>query len=801
MIDYEHFNLFWQGSVDKQWKIEYSGGLIRNRNELFSQSIEITESLCSEQKLRFGCCEASRMKFKVANIFTPLTGEWLTVSVVIGHNEDLPLMIGRYKVISDKPTADRKWRDVIAYDAMDEITSADMAAWYKKILPDKQSTVSMRQFRESFLRHFNLEWVVPRGGLVNDEMVVERTIDPEQISGRDVITAICEINGCFGHIGRDGKFHYIYLPQAIEGLYPANDLYPDRAPEHLAQAKTGHLYPQDPKGISIVKGNYITAHYEDFRTKSITILQIRQEENDIGKVYPEREITEDDNCYIIQDNFLVYGKSDEQLTVIAQNIYSKITDITYRPFDADCRGNPCLEVGDPVRLTTRYELIESYILERTLKGIQALRDSYRANGVERYTEEVNGINKSIIQLKGKTNVLIRTVEETRLEMKDLESGLSNEIKITAGEIRAELNNTKEGLRNEISVTAAGLRGEIMDTKNGLQTQITANASGLSAEISRAQGAEGNLSTRITATADGLTAEITRATQKEGELSNSLKITADGLAAEITRAQGTEGTLSTQITATANGLSSKVSKGDVSSEISQEAGKVSIKSNRFSLESTNCSITEDGTIRAKNAIFSGKIENSGVFLNSHKLVFKHSGTISSASELIYGGGYVNEIEAMRFGGSTVNIGTNTSDLSKRLVGVNVYGENVCIGIPSIASRCEVKMYAGGAAGLRIHLSGSSDDFVEIAKQSGVNCMAPYIGKKFELGTSNSRIACIHVESISHWAAYGRATLGFFNGTPVGKQTVSTISSTSGATSASNATKINEIINALKKYGLL
>lgn len=786
MIDYEHFNLFWQGSVDKQWKIEYSGGLIRNRNELFSQSIEITESLCSEQKLRFGCCEASCLKFKVANIFTSLINKWLTVSVVVDHHEDASLMIGRYKTLSDKPTADRKWRDIVAYDALYDILSADVAGWYNKILPNKESTMTLRQFRESFLQHFGLEWIVPEGGLVNDEMIVERTIEPEQISGRDVITAICEINGCFGRIGRDGKFHYIYLPQAIEGLYPANDLYPDRAPEHLAQAKTGHLYPQDPKGISIVKGNYITAHYEDFRTRSITILQIRQEENDIGKVYPEREITEDDNCYIIQDNFLVYGKSDEQLTVIAQNIYSKITDITYRPFDADCRGNPCLEVGDPVRFSTRYELIESYILRRTLKGIQALRDSYRASGVEKYTEEVNGINKSIIQLKGKTNVLIRTVDETRLEMKDLESGLSNEIKITAGEIRAELNNTKEGLRNEISVTAAGLRGEITDTKNGLQTQITANASGLSAEINRAQGAEGNLSTRISATADGLTAEITRATQKEGELSNSLKITADGLAAEITRAQGAEGTLSTQITATANGISLKVDKGTVSSEISQEAGKISITSDRFSLQSTNCSISENGTIKAVNCELSGtlktvKIENDGIIIDQYGMILVGNGGIRYRRSH---GAFDEDWGVITVSGNDVHVNS--------LGTLMMTGNNISI-VRWSAPPSTVNIGAKNEIRLEIE---SQSSYLSI--RSGYSSSKEIAPKgTFDLGASSSRFRNLYINTINH----ASGSLGFFGSTPVSKQIVSTMPSTSGATSASNATKINEIINALKKYGLL
>ena len=47
----------------------------------------------------------------------------------------------------------------------------------------------------------------------------------------------------------------------------------------------------------------------------------------------------------------------------------------------------------------------------------------------------------------------------------------------------------------------------------------------------------------------------------------------------------------------------------------------------------------------------------------------------------------------------------------------------------------------------------------------------------------------------------STIGFFGSSGSSKQTVSTIYSTSSATTSSNATKINEIINALKKYNIL
>lgn len=524
MIDYTYFDLFQQDSVDKQLIIQFDNTIITNE-DLFNQSLILEESLCSEEELRFGSCEASVLKFKVANIVAPMINKWLSVKMVLNNHAEEPFIIGRYKVAEDKLTADKQWREITAYDAMYDIINADMAAWYNAVFPDSSQSIPLEQFRNSFMFFFNLEQVVPKGGLVNDTINIEKTIQPEQISGKDIITAICEINGCFGHIGRDGKFHYIYLPQAIQGLYPANNLYPDHAPDYLPwQQRTGHLYPQDPKSTRIgADGTYIECKYEDYLCKTIDKLQIRQEENDIGAIVGRTG----DNCYIIEDNFLVYGKGNDELHEIANRIFNKITDVVYRPFNADVKGNPCFEVGDPVRITTKYELIESYILQRTLKGIQALRDNYVSDGVETYSEHVNGVHKSIIQLKGKTNTITRTVEENRQEMLDIEAGLSF---------------------------------TIVETAKGLQANIEA-------EKQRAEGEESKLSTKIELTAEGLKADITKETERaEGEeqkLSNSIKVTAEGLQANIEaekqRAEGVEESLSSSIKITAKKLEAEINE--------------------------------------------------------------------------------------------------------------------------------------------------------------------------------------------------------------------------------------------------
>lgn len=512
MVNYQYSSLFLKDSVDKQLNIVSDDGKINITNtELHQEKFELTESLCSESELTFGACEAGMIKFTVSNVFLPMKGKWLTAKMTLDGHEDKPFQIGRYKVYSDTPTADRTCRDVVAYDDLYDILSSDVADWYNQILPKKDSTVTLKQFRDSFFNHFGVEQ--EEVSLVNDEMIIEKTVEVkasssgssdtaetntigEAISGKEVLSCILEINGCMGNIGRDGKFRYVYLTQEMQGLYPANDLYP-----------ADDLYPRNPKSTSISKSQYISAQYEDYIVRTIDKLQIREKENDIGVI-----VGDGGNTYVIEGNFLVYGKGTKELNEIGEKTLSKIKGIIYRPFSADCKGNPCLEVGDAVRLTTKYELIETYILKRTLKGIQALRDDLEADGEEYRTSKVNGIQRSILQLKGKSNTLERSIEETKSTIVDVEKGLQSQITQTATEIRSEVKNTTDGL----------------------SSRINQNASSITAEVNRATNAEGTLSSKISQTAESITAEVNRATEKEGQLAAAIQVNAEGITSKVSR---------------------------------------------------------------------------------------------------------------------------------------------------------------------------------------------------------------------------------------------------------------------------
>ena len=668
MINYQYAELFKKDSIDKQLTIETDDKTTKITNvELHQEQFELTESICSESELTIGSCEAAVLKFTVSNIFLPMKDKMITVKTVIDNNTANPFQIGRYKVYSDTPTADRTKRDIVAYDSLYDVINADVAEWYNTLLPDKDSVTTMKAFRDSFFGYFGIEQADAQ--LVNDDMKVEKTVEPEELSGATVLNCICEINGCFGHIGRDGRFHYIYLEQEIQGLYPRNNLYP-----------ADDLYPREPKSTRISKSLYISAQYEDFLVKTIDKLQIRKEEDDIGVI-----VGSGTNAYVIQDNFLVYGKGSEELTGIANNIYGKIRGIIYRPFSADCKGNPCIEVGDAVRLPTKYEIIESYVLKRTLKGIQALRDNYEATGEEYRSTQVNSVHKSIIQLKGKTNVLTRTIEETNSKITDVESGLSSEIKQTATDIRAEVKNTADGLSSSIEQTAESITSEVKRAKQSeeeLSSKITQTAESITSEVGKkyetkenATNTKTELQTSIRQTADGFTAELSKQVTETKqyaesaaetaesnakqdtadklkdystttEMNTRINATAEGISAEVTRklqSYSTTEQMNSAIRQTADSINTEVSKkvnGDeIISKINQSAENVSIEANKIDLNGAvtanqNFKIGLDGSMEALSGligewqIFDGYLryvlgENAQALLKPDELLISRS----------------------------------------------------------------------------------------------------------------------------------------------------------------------------------
>lgn len=769
--------------MNKEITIQIGENTLIHNEDIYTESLTIEESLCEEDNLTFGLGCSSRLEVQIYNVEDVTKGQTVSVFITLEGAEEEPLQLFYGIIDSAEMSGDKKYKKITAYDPLYTKESTEMAGWYNAL----DFPLTLKQFRDSFFEQLGMAQEDVQ--LVNDDMLVEMTIQPSQLTAATVITAICQINACFGHAGRDGTFRYVFLPGNPRGIYPSYTLYP-----------SDDVFPQDTESDGttideeIVTGTYITCTYEDYETAEIDKLQIRQEENDIGVIVGEGK-----NCYVIEDNFLVYGKmsarfaeqklqealttkesavaeaekeytdtitaaqerlkqadeikadynekiadakkemqetidaaepnyvaavkkieeeyktdcatidkehetvveklkknkaadelaADQKYTStvgeaeeklangeisqskydsivktaqavktaeyasatdsynkvlseenarynaakvkrkreyqaqlenakkdkekaledagtkcagkfmeaqkmlsgtitqeeyeeivktaattkenaineaettyqnqcddinsksngdeIGENIYNIMQDVSvYRPFEVETAGNPLVEVGDSIQIgTTNNETIISYVLKRTLTGIQALKDTYSATGDERYPESSDSTNSEIVQLKGKLNTLIRTVEETTSQIQDIEKGLSSIIRQTA---------------------------------------------------------------------ESITMEVLRSVKSEdGIIEYASKIEQKAESIALTVAQKTEGgdTWESTLKLVADSIQSKVGKGDVISSINQTKEEITIDARKINLNGAvtangNFKIGTDGKIEAVGAKLSGDI---------------------------------------------------------------------------------------------------------------------------------------------------------------------------------------------------
>ena len=425
---------YWDSSTDKQMVISVVGTNQKIDNSMLEiGTFALEESLCSESELKFGACEANCVKFTARNTAGNIIGKTISIEETIDGDSQNPMPYGVFKVASDVPTADRTKRQITAYDAMYDIINTDVKSWYAGL----SFPMTLRQFRDSFFAHLGIAQV--ETSLVNDSMTVNKTIVATQtddssavteesaISGKTVVTAICEINGCFGNINREGKFEYVFLKAITSALYPAEDLFP-----------ADNLFPSDANTESMT-GHYIAFDYEDFQSKEITQLEIKTSEDNAGAI-----VGTAGNNYSITGNFLVSDKTGAELAQIANNLLPIMKQAVYTPIKScTCVGNPCLTLGEPIRFNTTREIVETYLLQRTLTGVQSKRDSISAQGTQTHSAKVNSIRDTIESVERRTGKLERNADHLQSTYEDLEEQTNTKFEQTAKSISAEVNRAQK----------------------------------------------------------------------------------------------------------------------------------------------------------------------------------------------------------------------------------------------------------------------------------------------------------------------------------------------------------------------
>jgi hypothetical protein len=372
-------------STDKKLFINVDGSgfsVITNKN-IHNGQFTLEESICSESELRFGGCESSKIQFKMNNVTSSLKDMWLTVNQVVdGHSEN-PLQLGVFKVFSDKLTADRRHKEIIAYDRMYDIVNTDITDWYNGLV----FPMTIGKLRDLLFKE--LEVKQQDTVLINDNSFVDKSSYSSKVSAGDLLKDICELNACFGKMDRNDVFSYVSLINIS------------------VETKE--------------KRDYSEVQYEDFQTKHIDRLLISQNSADSDFYYGEGS-----NTYTISTRILQIN--DDELQPLCENIYENIKDIVYTPSNIECRGNPCIECGDMITFVSGNGIeVTTYILERKLSGINFLKDTYLSNGTEYYldfdssnSKVYNSINNSISEVYRNTIYSITLTNSELFEISNKE---------------------------------------------------------------------------------------------------------------------------------------------------------------------------------------------------------------------------------------------------------------------------------------------------------------------------------------------------------------------------------------------
>ncbi|MCM1219825.1 MAG: hypothetical protein NC548_35590 [Lachnospiraceae bacterium] len=379
------------------------------RGRFYQESMSLSEQLVDSQSIEFVGCISSKFKIQVHNLKEDIKGKKIVVTIHTDDTEDEPIPLFSGIVDSAMKQSNKRIKEITAYDELYTRGNAEVTPWYKSLV----FPATLKQIRDSLFDYIGLTQV--EISLPNDDITIDKQYAPKSLQALSVIKSICQINGAFGIINRQGHFEYRILGKIEDsglypGFYPGADAFPG--------ISTGALGLDDisPEEFPF----YRTVQNEEFKVKPVDKITIRQSEDEDGVTYGSG-----DNNYIIQGNMFTYGISADALSIVAANIYPNVQGFSYYPFRSENSGLPYLECGLDAAsyMMIDWEKTENsnnvvykqenfYILNRELTGIQALKDSYSAQGEEYQTEFITDLQTQIDSIKNDTQQIAQnTVKE------------------------------------------------------------------------------------------------------------------------------------------------------------------------------------------------------------------------------------------------------------------------------------------------------------------------------------------------------------------------------------------------------
>lgn len=389
-------------------------------DNIIKESLELRESILSKESIEFIGCIPSFMQISIYNIPESIQGMRINAYVI---DDDTEERINLFSGYVDSATKDgySGAKKIQAYDELYRLSDIDITNWY-----NEHYETNIYELLSELLIYTGVP--IKRSYLANGlfKAYCGTKSKVKSLSALDLLKQICQINGGFGKINRDGQFQVMYIgeitrpapyPSSIQ--FPRSNLYPAR------YTTSERVYLPDTEIES-----YRNVNYEDFEVEPITKVILRDSDGSVEHTYGNGS-----NKYIVQSNIFAFNQSEADLQSMARNIYLKIAGISYKPFTGINNGLPFLECGDTVVYsdielgsTATYD-IKFIVFNRTLKGIQAMKDTYSAKGMQYQKEFITDLKTkldSLINQQNSSSEKTETdIDELRKRVAKLESMINS----------------------------------------------------------------------------------------------------------------------------------------------------------------------------------------------------------------------------------------------------------------------------------------------------------------------------------------------------------------------------------------
>ena len=384
MVEYTYRDLFYKSQqtkdiliVDTEAVVTINPGgapMVENATvEIHTADLKINtftldESLCSEEDLTWGLMESAEVRFtikntrRIPNLKNTDYSKMVNIYIYFNGDSSTLFQIGQYICDSDKYSADRRFRDIILYDALYYLRNWDITEWYNEIYADNDNDpISVYDLRFSLFDYMFTEFDYPieqndETELVNDDYLVPKNIESDTITFDFFMGGILNANGVFGHMGRTGLFEYVTLVKY--------------------DAPTATTVTDDFRKPPTT--------YEDFAVWGIGYVRV-YDQNNKELAYQGSSSYKHPSVYNIVDNFVLSGirsltGGEDNVKQATLNIREQVTHRRYAPMNVEHVGDLCVEVGDNVKVTGDIGDYNTYVLERHLKGLGTMLDQYISRG-------------------------------------------------------------------------------------------------------------------------------------------------------------------------------------------------------------------------------------------------------------------------------------------------------------------------------------------------------------------------------------------------------------------------------------